>query len=36
MRMAFNKFKEFQGKALNLVADSYSAYQLANQKFELE
>lgn len=28
MRMAFNKFKEFQGKALNLVADGYSAYPL--------
>lgn len=34
--MAFDKFKEFPGKALNFVADSYSAYQLAKQQFELE
>ena len=31
MRMAFDKFKEFSGKALNFVTDGYSAYPLANQ-----
>ena len=36
MRMAFDKFKEFPGKALNFVADGYSAYPLAKQQFELE
>ena len=34
--MAFDKFKKFPGKALNFVADGYSAYPLANQQFELE
>ena len=33
---AFDKFKEFPGKALNFVADGYSAYPLAKQQFELE
>ncbi|WP_316137301.1 DDE-type integrase/transposase/recombinase, partial [Clostridium sp.] len=36
MRMAFDKFKNFPGKALNFVADGYSAYPLAKQQFELE
>ena len=36
MRMAFDKFKKFPGKALNFVADGYSAYPLAKQQFELE
>jgi len=36
MRMAFDKFKDFPGKALNFVADGYSAYPLAKQQFELE
>lgn len=36
MRMAFNKFKVFPGKALKFIADGYSAYPLARQKFELE
>ena len=31
MRMAFDKFKEFPGKALNFIADSYNAYPLAKQ-----
>ena len=31
MLMAFDKFKEFPGKALNFVADSYNAYPLAKQ-----
>ena len=35
MRMAFDKFKKFPGKALNFVADGYSAYPLAKQQFEL-
>lgn len=36
MRMAFDKFKEFPGKALNFIADGYSAYPLAAQQFKLE
>ena len=36
MRMAFDKFKNFPGKALKFVADGYSAYPLARQQFELE
>ena len=36
MCMAFDKFKNFPGKALNFVADGYSAYPLAKQQFELE
>jgi len=35
MRMAFQKFKAFPGKALTFVADGYSAYPLARQQFEL-
>ena len=34
--MDFYKFKEFPGKALNFVADGYSAYPLAKQKFQLK
>ncbi len=36
MRMAFNKFKEFPGKALKFIADGYSAYPLAAQQFKIE
>jgi len=36
MRMAFDKFKTFPGKALRFVADGYSAYPLAKQQFELK
>lgn len=36
MRMAFNKFKNFPGKALKFIADGYTAYPLAKQQFELE
>lgn len=36
MRMAFAKFKEFPGKALNFIADGYSAYPLAAQQFKIE
>ena len=36
MRMAFDKFSKFPGKALKFVADGYSAYPLAQQQFELE
>lgn len=36
MRMAFDKFKEFPGKALKFVADGYSAYPLAAQQFKIE
>lgn len=36
MRMAFDKFKEFPGKALKFIADGYSAYPLAAQQFRLE
>ena len=31
MRMAFEKFEEFPGKALRFIADGYSAYPLASQ-----
>lgn len=33
MRMAFEKFKAFPGKALKFIADGYSAYPLAAQQF---
>lgn len=33
MRMAFEKFKKFPGKALKFIADGYSAYPLAAQQF---
>ena len=36
MRMAFDKFKEFPGKALKFIADGYSAYPLAAQQFKIE
>lgn len=36
MRMAFEKFKVFPRKALNFIADGYSAYPLAAQQFKLE
>ena len=36
MLMAFDKFKEFPGKALNFVANGYNAYPLPKQQFELE
>lgn len=36
MRMAFDKFKKFPGKALKFVADGYTAYPLAAQQFKLE
>ena len=36
MRMAFDKFKEFPGKALKFIADGYSAYPLAAQQFKLQ
>lgn len=36
MRMAFEKFKEFPGKALKFVADGYSAYPLASQQFAIQ
>ena len=35
MRMAFDKFKEFPGKALRFVADGYTSYKLAEQQFKL-
>lgn len=35
MRMAFDKFKTFPGKALKFVADGYTAYKLAEQQFAL-
>ena len=35
MRMAFEKFKHFPGKALRFIADGYSAYPLAAQQFKL-
>ena len=35
MRMAFDKFKEFPGKALKFVADGYTAYKLAQQQFAM-
>ena len=33
MRMAFEKFKTFPGKALKFISDGYSAYMLARQQF---
>lgn len=36
MRMAFDKFKEFPGRALKFIADGYSAYPLAAQQFKIE
>lgn len=36
MRMAFDKFMEFPGKALKFIADGYSAYPLAAQQFKIE
>lgn len=35
MRMAFDKFKVFPGKALKFIADGYTAYLLARQQFAL-
>ena len=35
MRMAFDKFKNFSGKAVNFIADGYTAYKLAEQQFKL-
>ena len=35
MRMAFEKFKKFPQKALQFIADGYSAYPLAQQQFKL-
>lgn len=35
MRMAFEKFKSFPGKALKFVADGFPAYLLARQQFTL-
>lgn len=35
MRMAFDKFKKFPGKALKFVADGYTSYKLAEQQFKL-
>ena len=35
MRMAFDKFKKFPGKALKFIADGYTAYKLARQQFAL-
>ena len=35
IRMAFDKFKEFPGKALTFVADGYTAYKLAEQQFKV-
>lgn len=36
MRMVFDKFKEFPGKALKFIADGYTAYPLAAQWFKLK
>ena len=36
MRMAFDKFKEFPGKALKFIVDGYTAYLLARQQFALQ
>ena len=36
MRMAFAKFKELPDNLLKFIADSYSAYPLAKQQFEIE
>ena len=35
MRMAFDKFKNFSGKAVKFIADGYTAYKLAEQQFKL-
>lgn len=35
MRMAFDKFKTFPGKALKFIADAYTSYKLAEQQFRL-
>ena len=35
MRMAFEKFKIFPGKALKFIADGYSAYPLASQQCKI-
>ena len=35
MRMAFDKFKTFPGKALKFIADGYTSYKLAEQQFKL-
>ena len=36
MRMAFDKFTEFPGKALKFIVYGYSAYPLAAQQFKIE
>ena len=36
MRMAFDQFKEFPGRALKFIADGYSAYPLTAQQFKIE
>lgn len=36
MRMAFDKFKTFPGKALKFIADGYSAYPLASQQCKIQ
>ena len=36
MRLAFDKFKKFPGKALKFVADGFPAYLLARQQFALK
>lgn len=36
MRIAFDKFKNFLGKALKFIADGYTTYLLAKQQFKLE
>ena len=35
MRMAFEKFKTFPGKALKFIADGYTTYPLAKQQFSI-
>lgn len=35
LRLAFEKFKKFPGKALKFIADGYTAYPLARQQFAL-
>ena len=35
MRMAFDKFKKFPGKALKFISDGYPAYILARQQFAI-
>lgn len=35
MRMTFDKFKQFSGKALKFVADGYTTYKLAQQQFAM-